>query len=331
MDHNRYREWLTLQTYNDLKKDQVKLLEEHLQGCESCRVELKELQQMHSFLQKNQANLKLDGLLQEARTQLRSALREERGRRSFWQEWTASLGEWWSELKLSPQYSAALAGVFMFAIGILAGSFLLNQSRSEKVAMNTGNAKTVTETPKVNAVQPSSSTSDIANVRFIDSDAADGEVEIAFDAVKPMKLKGSMDDPAIQKVLTYAVLKEQNPGVRLRAVSAIGAQQQEKKAPDPLLKAALISALKFDKNAGVRKEALDILQKYPMDDDMKAAFLQVLIRDENPGMRVAAMKYLGAQDSVDPEVLNVLKGQAQNDQNAFVRSRAIQFTDEVKQ
>jgi hypothetical protein len=330
MDHKQYREWLALLPYNDLKKDQAQMLEEHLQGCESCRVELKELRQMHSFLEKNPTDLKLDSLLHEARTQLRSALREERGRRTFWQEWTASLAEWWNELKRSPQYSAALAGVFMFAIGILAGSFFLTQSITEKVVVNTDKNGPTTPTT-VTFPQPSSTNSEIANVRFIDSDATDGEVEIAFDAIKPMNLKGNIDDPAIQRVLTYAVLKENNPGVRLRAVNAIGSQQQEKKTPDPLLKNALISALKFDKNAGVRKEALDILQKYPMDDEMKAAFLEVLIRDENPGMRVAAMKYLEAQDSVDPEVLNVLKGTAQNDQNAFVRTRAIQFTDEVKQ
>ena len=330
MDHKEYREWLSLLLYEDLEKDQALIMQEHLQSCESCRAELAELRQMHSFLEKNQSAVP-DPLLLEARTQLRSALRKERGKHSFWQEWTSSLGEWWREMKVTPQYAAALAGIFTFVIGVIVGSSVLIKPSSENVAVvheepgeKKGNGDELLST----ADFPGSG-SDIANVRFIDSDSTDGEVEISFDAVKQVKLKRSINDPVIQKVLTYAVLKEQNPGVRLKAVNAIGAQQEQKK-PDPLLKTALISALKFDKNAGVRKEALDILQKYPIDEETKAAFLQVLLRDDNPGMRVAAMKYLEAQDSVDPEVLSVLRDKAQTDQNAFIRGRATLVTDEIK-
>lgn len=331
MDHKEYREWLSLLLYEDLEKDQARMMQEHLQGCESCRAELAELRQMHTFLEKSQSAVP-DPLLLEARTQLLSALRKERGKRSFWQEWTSGVGEWWREMKVSPQYAVALAGIFTFVIGIFVGSSFLTNPNNGTVAIvqpKPGIDKVNGDDDLLKPADFTGSGSDIANVRFIDSDTTDGEVEISFDAVKQVKLKRSINDPVIQKVLTYAVLKEQNPGVRLKAVNAIGAQQEQKK-PDPLLKTALISALKFDKNAGVRKEALDILQKYPIDEETKAAFLQVLLRDDNPGMRVAAMKYLEAQDSVDPEVLNVLRDKAQTDQNAFIRGRATLVTDEIK-
>jgi hypothetical protein len=335
MEHKQYRELLSLSVFDELEKEQAGLLEEHLHTCEACRTELGELRKMHSILEKKRLAVPSAQFLQEARAQLRSALKKEQQSRTFWQEWSGSIATWWRELKWSPQYATVLAGIFTFAIGLLVGSSsLINHSppkqeiASKKVAANE-------VTP--NEIAPTSATfattsSDIANVRFVDSDTTDGNVEIAFDAVKPMTLKGSINDPAIQKVLTYAVLKEQNPGVRLKAVNAIGAQQQQSQSSaDPRLKSAVISALKFDKNAGVRKEALVILQKFPMDEETKAAFLDVLTHDENPGMRVAAMKYLESQELVDPEVLNVMKGKAQTDQNAFVRNRAILVTDEVKQ
>ncbi len=327
MDHKQYREWLSLSLYNELKKEETQLLDEHLRGCESCRAELSELRQMHSVLEKKRAVVPSEHLLLEARTQFRSALRRERQTRTFWQEWTANVGAWWGELKLSPQYAAALAGIFTFAIGLLVGSSAFIRPTPKEISK----AIPPVITPSVDTVALNNAGSEISNVRFIDSDTTDGQVEIAFDAVKPMTLKGSTDDPAIQKLLTYAVLKEQNPGVRLRAVSAIGEQQQKKNTGDPKLKTALISALKFDKNDGVRKEALVILQKFPMDEEIKTAFLDILVHDENPGMRVAAMKHLESQELVDPEFLDILKGKPQTDQNAFVRSRAILVTDEAKQ
>jgi hypothetical protein len=43
------------------------------------------------------------------------------------------------------------------------------------------------------------------------------------------------------------------------------------------------------------------------------------------------MKLLEAQELVDPELLNVMKGKAKTDENAFIRNRATLVTDEVKQ
>jgi hypothetical protein len=49
-----------------------------------------------------------------------------------------------------------------------------------------------------------------------------------------------------------------------------------------------------DPNAGVRRSALQVLQRLPFDEDIKSALIFVLAHDENPGLRVAAMNYLTA-------------------------------------
>src|SRR5262245_41379282 len=135
MNHQMYREWVSLSLYNELDQEQTKLLEEHLHSCDACRSEMGELRQMHSVLERKRAEIPSEHLLQEARAELRVALRKERQSRSFWQEWTSSVGAWWTDLKVSPQYAAAVAAVFTFVIGLLVGSSsLLHRSSTKEIA-----------------------------------------------------------------------------------------------------------------------------------------------------------------------------------------------------
>src|SRR5262245_10773412 len=192
MNHQMYREWLSLSLYDELNQEQTKLLEEHLHSCEACRSEIGELRQMHSVLERKRAEIPPEHLLQEARAELRVALRKERQSRSFWQEWTSSIGAWWTDLKVSPQYAAAVAAVFTFVIGLLVGSSsLLNRSTPKNVAQV--NPPTTAVNPPATATNIDKTSlntgSDISNVRFIDSNYQNGEVKISFDAEKPMTLK----------------------------------------------------------------------------------------------------------------------------------------------
>jgi hypothetical protein len=103
-------------------------------------------------------------------------------------------------------------------------------------------------------------------VRFVNSNPNTGEVEFSFDAVKPVYMKGSVNDPDVQKILAYALLNEQNPGVRLRSVDVIGSEHLKSTGSEVEIKWALIAALKSDDNPGVRKEALAVPEKFPFDD-----------------------------------------------------------------
>lgn len=175
----------------------------------------------------------------------------------------------------------------------------------------------------------------IANVRFIKSDVSGGEMEFTFDAVSPVHMKGNINDERVQKVLAHALVNDENPGVRLRSVSAFSTQIQKLKMPDKEVKAALILALKTDANPGVRKEALKALQSFPFDDDIKQAFLDVLMRDENPALRIAAINSLdSARTQVqgsDKDLLEVLKQRIQTDDNSYIRIRAKAVMEEIKQ
>lgn len=245
--------------------------------------------------------------------ELRAALRLERSKSTWKDIWTERIQGW------LPIFRITFASLASLALGIFIGYKAISPVHDQPAGQPT--AQTHTTGPVAGDTQ-------ITNVKFQDADSSDGQIEFTFEAVRPMKFKGSINDPSIQKVLTYALVNEQNPGVRLHAVNALNAKQENK--PDPQIKSALIEALTKDENPGVRHEALSALQKFAVDEDIKKAYLYVLVHDTNPGLRVEAIKSMENERLMDQEVVSVLKGM-QTDENEFVRLNAKRLVQEVSQ
>ena len=298
-------------------------MDEHLQGCSSCRNELQEIQKLHSTLSMQEVSEPSEDLLMEARQQFRAALRAERSRVSFWDRVKDQIA-----VQL-PDYRQALGAVATLLIGVFIGYMAFGRNPGNTGVPSAQQKSSGTATTPASLAAFDSGDMQITNVRFQDSDAKDGQVEFSFDATKPMRIKGNINDEHIQKVLTYALVNSQNPGVRLRAVNAFGTQ--EPTAPENDVKQALITAMKTDDNPGVRKEALEVLQKFPMDEEIKQALLFVLVHDRMAGMRVAAIKSLEAEGQRDKDVLNVLRQKIQSDDNDYIRMKARDVLQEVKQ
>ncbi|MBE0559103.1 MAG: HEAT repeat domain-containing protein [Proteobacteria bacterium] len=174
--------------------------------------------------------------------------------------------------------------------------------------------------------------SQITAVRFVDADASDGEVELAFQAVKPMRLKGSPDDPAIQRLLAYALDTEPNAGIRIRTVNTLTENPQPQ--IDPEIRTALVQVVKYDTNPGVRKQAMQALRNLPMDPDIKNALLYVLANDPNEGLRIDAIDTLlperVEQTPDDHHILQVLRSRMQNENNSYIRLRTKAALQEVQ-
>jgi hypothetical protein len=208
---------------------------------------------------------------------------------------------------IAPRYQIALGGIATLALGIFIGHRIFAPS-----------------VPLLPDAQLIPADARIANLKFLDTKGPSDAVEFTFDAVQPVKMRGSVNDPVIQKVLTHAMLNDANPGVRLRALNVVASPRTEQ--PDREIKAALILTLSSDPNAGVRKEALIALQRYPPDEAIKNALLNTLLTDKNPGLRVAAINGLDSLrahgQSADQSVLNALKDRMQSDENTYIRLRA---------
>ncbi|MBI1807748.1 MAG: HEAT repeat domain-containing protein [Ignavibacteria bacterium] len=314
MKHEQYKEWLQLSLYDELTQDERHTLDDHLNSCAECREEFDFLKKFHAVLTQHKSVDLPEQLLVEARYQLRGALRMQQSRRSFWDPAFDALRE-----VVLPHYKIVFGGIALFVLGIVLGYLLFNPSSRRAAQL------VKEENPIIQ------SDTRITNVRFLNTDIATGRIEFTFEAVKPVRMKGNINDESVQKILTHALLTEQNPGIRLQSINAIASR----KSPDKEIKSALIAAVKTDENPGVRKEALKALERYPMDEEIKHTLLFVLTHERNAGLRIAAINYLDSTkvegQALDQDVLNVLKEKMQSDDNNYIRLRAKAVVEEVRQ
>jgi hypothetical protein len=321
MKHKDYKELLHLSACDELSEKERALLDAHMLNCEECLKELEELKKFGSLLEHNHGLEITDQLLDEARRELRVALRLEQSKRPFW----AGLMDRFDRAP-SPIARFALGGVTMLLVGLAAGYMMFRPSEQSGIAglmQPTGQSSAQAASPK------------ITNFKFVGRPAQGGEVEFTFDMVTPVHLKGNVDDVVVQRVLAQALLSDENPGARLRTVSAIAERGDALRSSDTEIKAALLQAVKADPNVGVRKQALQALHRFPVDSEIRNALLFVLKNEGNPGIRIEAIAYLQSPEFsrqlVDEDLLNVLKEKMKSDDNKYVRTRAKHFYEEVQQ
>lgn len=325
MTPRQLREWLYLSLYDELSEHEEHLLQEYLAKDETARDEYDQLKKLHQTLEKEDRKTLSDKTLWEARQGLQAVLRYEQASRSFWQRVTDTLTIWKDLIPMEwiPRYRVVFGGGAIFALGLFLGSQgLFTGTLPEGDVIRGGLSE---------ADLLSRSDVEISNVRFMDPDVSDGGVEFVFEAIRPIHMKGPLSDPRIQKVLAYAVVNEQNPGVRLRAVNAVGAFRQP--SADNEIKHALITALKSDPNDGVRGEALNALIQYPFDRAVKSALLHVLTHDTNAALRIEAINRLESradeETQADPALVDVLRSKMETDENSYIRLRARTVLDEL--
>jgi hypothetical protein len=322
MTHRQYKEWIQLSVLDELTTDERELLGRHLDECGECRAELEQLTKFTSRVHQRQLFQPTDQLLQEARQELRVALRLERMKQPI----RVTLKTWWEALS-SGSLRLAAGGVAMVAIGMLLGYLIFSGGDTSEGSF--------VGSLEIQETTFSRGETRVTNVRFLASETVEGEVEFIFEAVTPIRMKGSVQDPAVQRILAQALVTEQNPGARLRTVSTLGAYAEQSNKPDQEIKAALIQALKSDGNVGVRKEALRVLQRFPMDKEIQDALLHVLRHELNPGLRIEAINILEkpvvAGQWRNEEIKNVLREKMESDQNNYIRLRARNVYEEVYQ
>lgn len=320
MNDPKIRELLQLYLYDELSATDRQRVEEMLTSSEEYGAELAELKKLHRTLAQYKPIESQDRMLVEARSQLRAAMRAERSRSS----WRQKISEFIEDSVFS-QYRFAFGGVATIALGFLLGYMVFSTHVSDTTAL----FRQASTSSLYDQGEPQ-----LVNVKFIDQDAESGTVDLTFDAITPVHLKGNVNDPRITKVLAQALVSERNPGVRLKTVSAISDQSKIQPSMEKEVKTSLITVLKYDQNPGVRKEALKALQKFPIDDDIAEAVLYVLKNEKNTGMRIAAINCLDfsklSGQSVDKDLLEMLKAKMQSDDNNYIRIRGNAAFQEVK-
>jgi hypothetical protein len=308
MTHKEYKELLVLSVYGELPAENENDLNQHLSGCSSCREELAELNLLHEMLDQDQLD-SVDDILSQSRRQLFGTLKAKANRPSFMQRVRRAflIVSYSVERRFSPETLAAAAVMLVVGFGLGYLVFALT-SPAEGISLDPFSASGIT----------------VTSVSFQETDAAEGEVELSFQASKVFQVRGPVEDQKIQRLLAYALINEQNPGVRLRAVGTI---ERSRLLPAKAeIRTALISALKTDPNPAIRQQALTVLRKEPFDPEFRQALLHVLLFDDNMKLKIEAItafeSYILAGQQIDDNVVSVLRQQVEQDSNNYIRIRA---------
>jgi Putative zinc-finger len=318
MEHNEFRLLVQSSLLGEISEDEQKLLTEHLKTCSDCRTELKQQHEILALINKQKKPEVNENLLREARAQLRGALRSQ----TFQSKWSF-IEKFVSFISTPPKL--ALGAIALLLLGIFIGNLSFDRTENFNVTPNVNNIKETNFTGLQSDVR-------IRNVSFIDADASDGEIEFTFDAVKPVHIKGRVDDPMIQNVLTYSMLNEQNPGSRLNSINAI--YSDKKVSVDKDFKNAIITVMMSDNNPGIRREAFKIISQVNYDKEIKDALLYVLVHDSSSALRIDALNYLINSSkkgvALDDQDLKSVKQKVLVDNNNYIRLKTKTLLEEYK-
>ena len=289
---------ITLYVYDELGDDARFELDQHVSRCADCAAELKTMREFREQLAGFPLLEPSPNLLAASRMRLQEALETAEQKRN----WFFDPSAWLRQFKFSPALAAALM-IVGFAVGV---------GTTWKIATGTRGGSAQQTTASGAPTEAS-----IAGIRDISQDPGSNNVKITYDTVVPQSAEGSLNDQRIQQLLLYAARSNYNSGVRVDSVDLLS-----KKPDDANIRKALIVSLLTDNNPGVRLKALNALGPWVREDvDVRNAVLQALRRDTNLGVRAEALHLLQPVRA-DSSVRQVLQELAQNDSNEFIRRQS---------
>lgn len=288
---------ITLYVYDELGDDARYELEQHIGRCADCAAELKTMRDFRAQMSAFPLAEPSPNLLAASRMRLQEALETAEQRRN----WFFDPSSWLRQFKFSPALAAAVL-ICGFALGVGTTWKIATGARGASVPSASSGAQ---------------NEASIVGIRDIAQDPGTNQVKITYDTVVPQSAEGSLNDQRIQQLLLYAARSNYNSGVRVDSVDLLS-----KKPDDANIRKALIVSLLTDNNPGVRLKALDALGPWVKDDvDVRNAMLQALQRDTNLGVRSEALHQLQPVRA-DGMVRAVLQQLAAKDSNEFIRRQS---------
>ncbi len=287
------REQIPLYLYGELTAEQEEALDQHLDGCESCRVALEAEKRLHLILDAAAVPPPPD-LLEECRTGLLRTVKS-RPAATGGSRWRDRLAGWLG-FRAEPvplPLRAAGAGALV-AVGFFAARW------------------TAADTPRLGnpGQQPVA-----VQVRYIEPEPA-GRVRIVLEETRQRVLAGSLEDQRIREALLSALRNPVDPGLRAESVDLLKMRAATQEVRD-----ALLYAVEHDPNDGVRLKALEGLRAHAADPECRRVLSRVLLRDRNPGIRSMAIDLLVS--SANADVVGTLQELLRVEDNDYLRLRSV--------
>ncbi|MDZ7341366.1 MAG: hypothetical protein ONB27_08410 [candidate division KSB1 bacterium] len=296
-----FRQQLIVATYHELSAEDLALLQQHLAQCQACQTEAAELGAIMNLLQLKVQLEPTDRQLEANRSELHRRLLLKKQRSSSARFWTRV----WQLVSLdfapSIRFAAALG---LLVIGIFLGRTFLPS--------NTAYSSQLMELAESN----------LAQVQAIEYNQQTRQVSIQFNAINHVTIEGDLDRSEIQRLLAQVLVYEQRPNIRLKTVRALELIRHF----DRETVIALSRLVDREENPGIRLRAMKLLAAMPLTSDVKdmliTLFSRALIKENNSAIRIEAFEGLARLNdpSVRPLILNVAK----KDTNEYIQTRAKQ-------
>ena len=311
MDCELAQQKIALFAYGELPDDQCPALEGHLATCKRCQEEFAAVQALQQAMALAPAQEPSANLLAQARMRLEEAL-DNMPRTSWLTRIQQSMFRGVSTLGRAPVAASAL-----LVLGLGAGSWAgvqLGARSHHPVAELAG------------AVEGAGK---IANVSSVVREPNTENVEVHFNRLVPETAHGSLDDPRIRELLVLGTQSQLNPGVAQKSVSLLAGEcEAGHQCADGPIRKALLVALRYDKDSGVRLNALKGLKPYVAEDmGVRDGVLEALLDDPDATVRSRAIELLHPVEA-DSSVREVLHTVASEDDNPHIRTVSQEVLDQ---
>lgn len=332
----KYEPLLADALFGELPDEDRQHLEAHIETCEACAEELRSLQTTLEFTAQRERPEPPGSFWQGYWPRLVRRMRRADERAITGPSLRERLAAWWQGItEMPPAMRWALQGAV--AVVLVAVGFGLGRQQPAPTAdsgsdtelfANTETTSDATLANLISAEQPVESESGtirphLANVRDITYDVQDGTVEIRYNTVNDIVIRGKPDDPAVQRLLRTAMLNEQNPSAQLNALQMV---EQTSSAADPELVQALTYLAKTEADPNMRFRAVRALRSLhkdaPMSDETRDVLINILLSSTNSAVRIEALQALTEHPS--PQASPDYLYEVQNDSNSYVRYQAQQ-------
>jgi hypothetical protein len=317
------QEHIVLSVYGELPDDRAHQLELHLAQCEPCRQEMEAVSALHKAMSVAPVVEPSASLLARTRLRLDEAL-DALPQASFFRRLSQRMHRGFGALQGAP----VMASIVLFAGGAIGawGGYRVAQRNvhaSSNLAQNASAALPVLADPD---------SAQIGGVSSITLEPGSENVEVRFLRMTPETAFGTLDDPQIRQLLILAARNYANPVVHDDSVNLLAREcQAGHECNGGPVRNALMVALRYDKDARVRRKALEGLESYiSADTRVRDAVLEAVMHDSDADVRAEAIGLLEPVDA-DSAVREVLQTVANRDQDQHIRTVSRQYLHQVSQ
>ena len=309
--------------YGELSDEHAHELERHLAGCQDCQQERQQLLALKTLADAHPVAEPPANLVARARLRLEEAMDALPPRR-WYERLSQRMMNNFAGLLAVP-VAACLLLVAGAGAGIL-GGYQFAQNRAAHAAASAQAARM--QLPAL--PMKGSESASVANISSIVLQPNSHVVEVRYNQMVPQLMQGSLDDPAIRQLLMLASENSTSAGVRDDSVGLLAAECRAGHSCQAAgIRDALMVALRYDKNAGVREKALKGLEPYVVQDvRVRDAVLEALLNDADPRIRTESINILEPVEA-DTSVRQVLHSVANSDRNSHIRNASMQVLSRV--